>query len=197
VAARAACRYKDRLGQALAGPVTRSRLFETSAIQDSRLGPARLEPVTPLTGWGAVARVDDTPPAWKPEMPNSSWWTGSRRHTRRRTLLQVLQQQLARPGRGGGSSSAAGHTAAGRGSRHLLRAQQQPSPPQQLNALEAQLDAQFTWPYPQVAGDRPPLGLEGAPQRALQRTICDTRSFQFSLIWGPLLPKACGTFEVR
>jgi hypothetical protein len=158
-------RYKDQLGQSLAGTVTRggssSRLFETSTIDDSRLGPARVEPTIPVGGSSgpsqpaAVRPAADTPPEWRPKMPDSSWWT-----------RRLHRQQ-----------------------------QQQPSPA--LSDLAAQLDASSKWPVPTIAGDRPPLGLLGRPQgAAAERRICDSRSFGYSMVFGPLLPAACGTFEV-
>lgn len=168
-------KYKDALGQSLAGPVSRSRLFETSNIQDSTLGPARVEPATPPaapSGGGAasVARLGDTPPQWRAPMPDSSWWTGNRR-------------ALLRHADGSGSVAPP---------RRQLRQQ----PQQQLNELTAAVDANFRWPMPQVAGNRPPLGLGGRAQRGADKTICESTTFSYSMIFGPLLPSACGTFEV-
>jgi hypothetical protein len=60
----------------------------------------------------------------------------------------------------------------------------------------ASFDENFLWPYPTITGDRPPLGLKGTPQRGSVRQICDTRTFSFGMVWGPLLPAACGIFEV-
>lgn len=56
---------------------------------------------------------------------------------------------------------------------------------------------QFKWPIPQVTGNRPPVGENGKPAGTAQPLrICDTKVFQFAMIFGPLMPAACGIFEV-
>jgi len=160
-------RYKDKLGQQLAGTVTRSRLFEASTIQDSTLGPPRTEPTTPTAA--AVAKVPDTPPVWTPRMPDNTWWNGGHRK-----LLQLHRH----PATTSSSSS----------SRHLLQSKK--------DQLVAVLDENFKWPYPTITGDRPPVGQDGKPARGSARQICGTRTFSFGMVFGPLLPAACGVFEV-
>jgi hypothetical protein len=45
---------------------------------------------------------------------------------------------------------------------------------------------------------QPPVGTDGKPAAAVPpNKICDSQPFQFSMIFGPLLPEACGIFEVR
>jgi len=63
--------------------------------------------------------------------------------------------------------------------------------------LVAVFDENFNWPYPTITGDRPPVGLDGKPSRGSARQICSTRTFSFGMVFGPLLPAACGTFEVQ
>lgn len=172
-------KYKDKLGQELAGAVTRSRLFETSTVQDSTLGPPRIEPPTPPTPV-STASVPDTPPVWTPKMPDSTWWNG-----RRRALLWSRAADTDSSHLGISISSSSG--------RQLLQKQQQSS----KDALVASFDASFLWPYPTVTGDRPPVGLSGKPERGAARQICDSRTFSYGMVWGPLLPAACGTFEVQ
>jgi hypothetical protein len=178
------CRYKDKLGQVRAGTVTRSRLFETSAVQDSALGPPRVEPATPATPAApmAVRPVPDTPPEWTPRMPDASWWNANRR--RHRALLSTATA-THNPS---SSSSNKGHAA-----RRLLQA----AVPTRKADLVASFDANFQWPYPTVTGDRPPVGMNGRPERGAARQICSTRTFSYGMVFGPLLPAACGTFEVR
>lgn len=161
-------KYKDKLGQQLAGTVTRSRLFEASTIQDSTLGPPRTEPTTPTAA--AVAKVPDTPPVWTPRMPDNTWWNGGHRK-----LLQLHRH----PATTSSSSS----------SRHLLQSKK--------DQLVAVLDENFKWPYPTITGDRPPVGQDGKPARGSARQICGTRTFSFGMVFGPLLPAACGVFEVQ
>ena len=149
------CRYKDKLGQKTAGTVTRSRLFDISPVQDSTLGPPRIEPATP------PEVTQDESGSSSSSSSSSSYSTGSFGH--RRMLL-------------------------GRNARELL----------QSNKADviASFDESFQWPYPTITGDRPPLGLKGTLQRGSARQICDTRMFSFGMVWGPLLPAACGIFEV-
>lgn len=56
----------------------------------------------------------------------------------------------------------------------------------------------FTWPIPQITGVRPPVGELGKPAGTTPaQQICDTQQFNFGMIFGPLVPAACGIFEVR
>jgi hypothetical protein len=50
----------------------------------------------------------------------------------------------------------------------------------------------------QITGDRPPVGTNGVPASAQDspREICSTMKFSYGMIFGPLLPVACGTYEV-
>jgi hypothetical protein len=170
------CRYKDKLGQVQAGTVTRSRLFETSVVKDSTLGPPRVEPATPpapAATQAAAQSVPDTPPEWTPHMPDASWWN------KRRLLSNAAVS----------SSTSA--------TRHAVRRVLQAGAPIRKQDLVASFDANFQWPYPTVTGDRPPFGMNGRPERGKAREICSTRTFSYGMVFGPLLPAACGTFEVR
>jgi hypothetical protein len=164
---------QDTRGTAMAGNFTpsRSQLFGIPQASPAQQGPARIEPVVPTP---TPTPTPVTPLLTAPQMPNPSWWTGRRLR------------------RDAGSSSSS--------SRKLQQQQQQP--PQQPLAIPRSgpiaTSSQFKWPYPQVTGERPPLGLNGVPADATTRPlqICNTRQFAFSMFWGPLLPSACGTYEV-
>lgn len=64
--------------------------------------------------------------------------------------------------------------------------------------LQQQSSSSFDWPVPLVTGDRPPLGVNGTPAGTAPRLrLCSSRSFAYSMIFGPLAPSACGIYEAR
>jgi hypothetical protein len=115
-------------------------------------------------------------------MPDSTWWNG-----RRRALLWSHATDT------GSSQLGSISTSSSSSRRELLQKQQQST----KDALIASFNENFLWPYPTVTGDRPPVGLSGKPERGAARQICGSRTFSYGMVWGPLLPAACGTFEVR
>jgi hypothetical protein len=202
-------KFRDAAGTAAAANIPRSQLFAignnpSNPWGTSTQGPPRTEPVLPAaaaadngadhSGLSDIAAED---------MPNSSWWTRHRRHyrhyRRRRSLLAASAAAASTEEAGDNAESflASSTTAAAAAERGSQRALQQMPLSGNLGA-GSDRGNQFKWPIPQVVGVRPPVGTDGKPAAAVPpKRICDSQPFQFSMIFGPLLPEACGIFEVR
>jgi hypothetical protein len=208
-------KFRDAAGTAAAAGIPRSQLFAignnpANPWGTSTQGPPRKEPVLP-TAAPAAADVgadrsghSDIAAA---DMPNASWWTRHlrRRHYRRRRGLMAASNAAAAAAEARQLPAAA---AAAAESTQLseaappggpLRALQQVplSDSSSSGGAGSQRGNQFKWPIPQVVGVRPPVGSDGKPAAAVPpKRICESQPFQFSMIFGPLLPEACGIFEV-
>ncbi|KAF6256118.1 hypothetical protein COO60DRAFT_1640967 [Scenedesmus sp. NREL 46B-D3] len=186
-------KYQDAAGTAAAGEIPRSQLFAVGSNPStpwgsSTQGPPRTEPVLPADAAAAAdVAASSSGRASIADLPDASWYGHRRRqHRRRRKLLAVSSAADT------GLSPAATAAAAAAGPPRAL----QQLPFSGSGDAGSQRGNQFKWPIPQVVGVRPPVGTNGKPSTAVPpKTICATQPFQFSMIFGPLLPEACGIFE--
>jgi hypothetical protein len=189
-------KFQDAAGTAAAGEIPRSQLFAvgnnpSTPWGSSTQGPPRTEPVLPAdAGTAADTAASSNGRASIADLPDASWW--NHRRQRRRQLLhqQRLQKWLQRRNLLQTTKAAAAGSVS-------LRALQQ-AQISNAGGAGSQRSNQFKWPIPQIVGVRPPVGTNGTPSSAVPpQKICQSQPFQFSMIFGPLMPEACGIFEVR
>jgi hypothetical protein len=183
-------KFQDAAGTAAAGNIPRSQLFAvgnnpSTPWGSSTQGPPRTEPVLPAdASTAADTAASSSGRSSIADLPDASWW--NHRHRRRQLLLQRQQQQQWQHR---GLPAIPPPT----GSLRVL----QQAPLSGTGGAGSQRSNQFKWPIPQVVGVRPPVGTDGKPSGAVPpKRICESQPFQFSMIFGPLLPEACGIFEV-
>jgi hypothetical protein len=191
-------KFRDAAGTAAAGNIPRSQLFAignnpANPWGTSTQGPPRTEPVLPAAAAAANNAADHSSLSdiAAEDMPNASWWTRHRRHRHYRRRRGLMTASTA----GDNTMLSGSSTAAAEGGQSLRTLHQMP--------LSGNLGPgsdrgnQFKWPIPQVVGVRPPVGTDGKPAAAVPpKKVCESQPFQFSMIFGPLLPEACGIFEV-